>query len=246
MNFRQPYVLCINILVFCLGSVAWAQDKKVNPYDTLTIRDRYGLRLGVDLFKPARTALEDNFTGFEVVADYRLTKKHWLAFEAGFDDRTRNDDNINTTVEGAYIKGGFDYNLHNNWLGMENQIYVGLRVGVSSFSNTLNSFTILSNDPFFGETTVAPGTEFDGLSASWGEALLGLRFEALPNIYVNMNVQFKRIINNTDPPGFKNFHIPGFNEVNDFGEFGFGFSYSVSYFIPFYQRTREKATGNKK
>jgi len=242
MNFKQRCVFFISLSGFFLTTpFALAQQGKVNPYDTITIRDRYGLRLGVDLFKPARTFLEDDFTGFEIVADYRLTKKHWLAVELGYDDRTKNEDNSNSTIEGSYVKAGFDYNMHNNWLGMENMIYVGLRVGVSSFSNTLNSFNIQSNNPFFGEVTVEPGTKFDNLSAAWGEALFGIRFEALPNVYVNMNIQFKGLLNNTDPPNFKNFHIPGFNEVNDFGDFGFGFSYSVSYFIPFYERTREKA-----
>jgi histidinol-phosphate/aromatic aminotransferase/cobyric acid decarboxylase-like protein len=39
-----------------------------------------------------------------------------------------------TTPLGKY----FDFNSFENWLDMENMIYVGMRYGVSSFSQTLN------------------------------------------------------------------------------------------------------------
>ena len=103
------------LMFFVLPQAVSAQNKKINPRDTMTVTDRYGLKLGVDLFKPIRSMLDEDFKGLEVVADYRLTKKHWLAAEVGYDEKTTDDDNQNFTTEGAYLKAGFDYNMHKNW-----------------------------------------------------------------------------------------------------------------------------------
>jgi len=56
----------------------------------------------------------------------------------------------NFTTKGTYFKAGFDYNLYENWLDMENMVYIGARYGVSSFSQTLNSYTIYNRYPYFG------------------------------------------------------------------------------------------------
>lgn len=104
--------------------------------------ERYGLRVGVDLFKLTRSFYEDKYRGLELVGDYRLTRKHYLAAEIGNEDKTVDDEQLNFSTKGSYIRVGFDYNAFENWLDMENQIYVGLRYGFSTFSHTLNSYTI--------------------------------------------------------------------------------------------------------
>ena len=233
------------LMFFVLPQAVSAQNKKINPRDTMTVTDRYGLKLGVDLFTPIRSMLDEDFKGLEVVADYRLTKKHWLAAEVGYDEKTTDDDNQNFTTEGAYLKAGFDYNMHKNWIGMENSINLGLRGAYSTFSQTLNTFDIQSNNPFLGENTIVDGTKYSSLTASWIEVVFGIKMQVVHNVYVNANVQFKRLFNDTQPEGFKNLYIPGFNKVNDFNDFGFGFSYSISYFIPIYKKDREKPTVKK-
>jgi hypothetical protein len=43
--------------------------------------DRYGLRVGIDLFKLTRGLYDEGYKGIEFVGDYRLTKKYFLAAE---------------------------------------------------------------------------------------------------------------------------------------------------------------------
>ena len=43
------------------------------------------------------------------------------------------------------------------------------------------------------------------------------------------------LISNKQPNNFENLYIPGFNRTYN-GDFGVGFNYTVSYFIPLYKK----------
>ena len=128
-----------SLSLVCVSLLGNAQTKDTTK---VSYPERYGLRLGVDLHKIARAFYEKDYRGLEVVGDYRLTKKFFIAGEIGNEDKTIDDDRLNFTTKGTYFKVGFDYNSFENWLDMENMIYIGMRYGVSSFSHTLNTYKI--------------------------------------------------------------------------------------------------------
>ncbi len=212
-------------------------------------KERYGVRFGVDLFKLSRSFYEKDYTGLEVVGDYRLTRKHYLAAEIGNENKTVDDDRLNFTTQGTYVKIGFDYNTYENWLDMENMIYVGLRYGVSSFSQTLNSYEIYNPNPYFGEAPVIePGTKFSGLSAQWLEVVIGIKAKLFNNVYAGFSFRMNRLFSQKRPDNFDNLYIPGFNRTYN-GNFGVGFNYTISYFLPLYKATvkaKEKEVKKKK
>ena len=211
-----------------------AQTQKTDSIPVKT--SRYGVRVGVDLFKLARTFYEKDYKGLEIVGDYRLTKKYYLAGEIGNEDKTVEDDQLNFTTKGTYFKAGVDYNLYENWLDMENMVYLGARYGVSSFSQTLNSYTIYNRYPYYGQSTeVVSGEKFSGLSAQWIEVLLGVKAKVFNNFYVGFSFRMNKLVSNKKPANFDNLYIPGFNRTYD-GTFGAGFNYTVSYFIPIYKK----------
>lgn len=205
--------------------------------DSIPVKtDRYGLRVGVDLYKLTRGIYDKDYKGVEFVGDFRLTKKYYLAAELGFEDKTTDDDRLNSTATGTYIKAGFDYNMYENWLNMENIISVGLRGGFSTFSQELNSYKIYNPNPYWGEIPpLTEGQKYSGLSATWIEVALGLKAEVFNNIFVGFGVQLKTLVTNKKPDGFDNLYIPGFNRTYN-GNFGIGFNYTVSYFIPIYKK----------
>jgi len=211
-----------------------AQVKKTDSIPVKT--NRYGIRVGVDLSKIARSFYEDDYKGLEVVGDYRLTKRYYIAGELGNENKTVNDDQLNFTTKGTYFKAGVDYNLYENWLDMENMVYIGARYGVSSFSQTLNSYTIYNRYPYFGPSqTIESGEKFNGLSAQWIEVLVGVKAKVINNFYVGFSFRMNRLVSNKKPDGFDNLYIPGFNRTYD-GSFGAGFNYTVSYFVPIYKK----------
>lgn len=200
--------------------------------------ERYGIRFGVDLFKLTRSFYEKDYRGLELVGDYRLTRKYYIAAEIGNENKTVDDDQLNFTTKGTYVRVGFDYNTYQNWLDMENMIYVGLRYGVSSFSQTLNSYTTYNPNPYFVQTplVIDSGEKFNGLSAQWLEVVVGVKAKVFNNLYAGFSVRMNRLISQKIPNNFDNLYIPGFNRTYN-GNFGVGFNYTISYFLPLYKAT---------
>ena len=120
---------------------------------------------------------------------------------------------------------------------MENQIYLGMRYGVSSFSQTLNSYEIYDPNPYFPNPN--PIIESDisesGLAAQWAEVVMGLNVKVYNNIFVGFSLNMNVLLTNETPSNFDNLYIPGFNRTYN-GDFGAGFNYTVSYFIPIYKK----------
>ncbi len=238
---RHTSIFFISLLILCsfgLKAQEIAMDTVASAIDTIPLKtERYGIRVGVDLYKIARSIYDEDYQGLEFVGDYRLTKKIYIAGELGNENKTTDEDQLNFTTKGSYFKVGFDYNTYENWLNMENLIHVGLRYGVSTFSQELNSYKIYNPNVYFGESQVFDsGQKFDGLTASWAEIVVGVKVKVINNIFVGFSARMNYIVSNKEPDNFENLYIPGFNRTYD-GPFGVGFNYTVSYFIPIYKST---------
>jgi len=206
--------------------------------DTLkTYPQRYGLRVGVDLHRLSKSFYDTHYKGLEIVGDYRLTRKIYIAGELGNEEKTIADDRFNFTTDGTYFKVGFDYNAFENWLDMENMIYAGMRVGFGSFNHQLNSYKIYDPTNYYGENIVTSGQQFNGLTASWIEIVGGAKAELFNNLYLGFSVRLNYLISNKEPEGFANLYIPGFNRTYE-GKFGAGLNYTLSYFIPIYKKNK--------
>ena len=201
-------------------------------------KDRYGVRVGVDLYRLTRGLYDKNYKGIELVGDYRLTKNYYAAAELGSENKTTIDDRLNSTTKGTYIKVGFDYNAYKNWLDMENIISIGLRGGFSAFNQELNSYKIYNSNPYWGEMPwQTSGETFNGLTAGWIEVVAGLKVKVYNNIFVGFSLRMNTLIFDKKPSdNFENLYIPGFNRTYA-GNFGAGFNYTVTYFIPLYKKT---------
>lgn len=222
-----------SIVLILLSFLVNAQQKKTDSIPPKI--ERFGIRFGADIFKLTRSFYDKNYKGIEFVGDYRLTKNYYLAAELGNENKTTEDDRLNSTAKGTYIKVGFDYNSYENWLEMRNMVFIGLRYGASTFSQQLNSYKLYNTSTYFPEApTVVSGEKFNGLSAQWLEVVVGMKAEVLKNIYVGFSVRMNRMLTNTKPENFDNLYIPGFNRTYN-GDFGVGFNYTVSYFLPLYK-----------
>jgi len=250
MKIKYISTLGISILLMLLSISALAQDQDQDQEsvqetpeqalnDSIKITNRYGLRLGADLSKLARTAFEDDYTGFEIMGDYRLTKRLYIAGELGTEEKTTVTDFLNSTASGSYFKAGIDYNTYDNWFGMENSIYTGFRIGASTFKQTINSYTIYHTNQYWQpQLTITDAQEFSGLSALWAELIVGLKAEVVTNLYLGLNVQLKVLVADDDPNNFENVYIPGFNKTYDSSRIGVGYGYNISYLIPLYKKEK--------
>lgn len=229
-----------SIFFTLLSFVNFAQESRSNstPKDTIQKSQRYGIRIGADISKLARTLYDKNYKGLELVADYRLTKKMYIAGELGNENKTTDDDRLNFTTKGTYIKAGFDTNFYENWLDMENMIHIGMRYGVSSFSQELNTYKIYDTAGYFPTgSSVVSGKKYDGLSAQWAEVVAGMKAKLFNNVYAGVSVRMHYLITEKKPSDFDNLYIPGFNRTYA-GKFGAGWNYTITYFIPLYKKKK--------
>ena len=243
---KQQHTLPLHIRIlfacmfgFCVTASA-QNDSIVNiENDSTKIKLKYGLRLGGDIGKLVRSFVDDEYSGFEIQGDYRIKKDLYIAGEIGFEEKNTVTDYMDITSTGTYLKAGIDYNTYENWLDMDNMIYFGFRVGASSFSHDLNSFTVYNTDQYWNPQFSSNNTqEFKGLTAFWGEIILGLKAELFNNFYMGLNVQLKVLASESEPNNFQNVYIPGFGKTYDSTSIGTGYSYFVSYRIPLYKKNK--------
>jgi len=213
-----------------------AQEPEKIVDTTSTKGQIYGIRVGGDLSKLARTAFEQGYSGFELCGDLRFSKQFYAAVELGFEDREWNKDDLVSNTNGSYIKVGADYNAYKNWLGMNNAIFAGLRYGFATFSQELKEYPIYTTDTTFPTVIRDSPIDFKSLNAGWAEFILGLKTEVWHNLFLGVNVQLKYLINETKPDNFDNLIIPGYNRTYDFSKFGVAYGYTVSYLIPIIKR----------
>ena len=246
MKTRHRFLFVISLTVLSFISVKAQEEgikveeplEKINVNDSIPInkKDKYGLRLGVDLSKPLRSILDDTYQGFAIVGDFRIKKRYYLAAELGTESKEYKEPNYDAKTQGSYLKAGFDYNVYNNWAGMSNLIYVGVRGGFSTFSQDLNSYTIYTTNPFFDPDIRTDSRTYSNLSLIWLELQLGMQVELVNNLYLGINVQLKRALTQKAPDDFTNLYAPGFNRVTTDNVYGAGYGYTISYLIPIFKK----------
>lgn len=231
------YKFFISIALFFVFVIGYSQEidatkNKEIIKDSIVYKTAYGLRLGMDISKPILAAANDSYnSGLEIVADYRLSKRFFLATEIGFEEHTSKEYYTNSTAKGNYIRLGFNFNAYENWLDMNNEIFVGYRYGFSKFKQTLNSFSSNISDTYFSTNTFTPNTTSD-LNAHWSELMVGFKVETLKNIFVSFSASYKILMSVKEPTNFKTLYAPGFNRIFE-SKTGFGFNYTIAYTIPF-------------
>ena len=216
--------------------------------DSLTIEKNkdfkvFSLRLGIDLFKPIKTNLEENFQGLEIVGDLKINRRIFIAAELGSEKKTQQTEQLNFTTNGSYVKLGVDYNFFNNWKGMDNSLFVGIRISNSIHSHKVNEYILYENysavdfkNTYFERPTIKEGGligERDQLNSNWIEVLFGTKVEVLKNFYIGASIRLHRLLNNPQPEKFGNLYAPGFNKIVDDNRFGAIFNYTINYRFPF-------------
>ena len=199
--------------------------------DTIYVKNKYGIRAGIDLSKQIRMLTEE-YSGLSLYGDIKIKERLFIVAELGNDQKTIETENINSKLSGSYIKTGFNYNLYNNLPGLNNEIYVGLRYSQSLFKNELIDYSIYNKDRFWNDQRILDYKEFDNLKSSWIEFVVGFNSEIKNNLFMGLSLRLNRMLKQDIPENFTNLFIPGFNKVTENNNFGTGITYSIIYQIP--------------
>ncbi len=231
-TFMLKYFINFLTIIYCLSSFSQERTK-----DSL-FKSTYGLKVGVDLSKQIRMLTEPDYKGLVLIGDYRIFDKIYIAFEIGSEEKFIENEVLNFQTNGSFIKGGINYNVFKNFGNLENEIYVGMRLATSKFDHQINSFYTYNIDQYWNDNFIESSIEFDNLSASWFEFIVGFNAQVVKNFYMGINLRVKRILNQDQPNNFTNLYIPGFNKVLENNNVGVGISYNIQYQIPLFKKNK--------
>ena len=234
MKLTRTWVFYISLLSFYYSVSQQNDDIAINDSLNLKKEKSINLRVGFDLYRIILSRVSDDFNGFEIVGDLKVSKDLFIALELGNLDITKQVEQVNFTTNGNYFKVGFDYNMFENLEGMNNHITLGARIGSSRHDQTLNSYTILDRTRYWTNSDLpitngfATGERPD-LNALWFEVVLNFKVQILKNIYTGISLRLNRLISDKIPSNFDNIYIPGFNKKTQDNVFGAGFNYTLTY-----------------
>ena len=246
----------ISILLLISACLSYGQEgsEQNSPQDSIEYKQIYGLRVGVDISKPIRTLFDDEYQGFEIAGDLRITHRLYVAAELGNEKLQRAEVLGNSTnpnqfeiydfeASGSYIKLGVDLNTYENWYGMNNSIFIGGRYAFSAFSQTLNEYSLYDSNRYWSPdgfvSGILPPEEFSGLNASWLEFIFGIKAELFANIFAGASLRIAYLITNKEEDRMRNLWIPGFQKVTEDTKFGVGYNFTITYLIPIIKKSKK-------
>jgi len=225
----------ISILLSFWSIFLFAQKEK----DSLVINDTIlevektpiKIRVGFDVGKFVLAQLKDSQSvDFTVDVNY---KKYFGILEIGAETRNIDTSLLKYDVKGNYFRLGFDYDLYDNWTGMDNNITLGLRYGYAKFDSHLYSYTINQPNNIWQPVQHTVSIPFNDLSANWIEVVSKVQVETFKNLYLGYSISFKYLLNTTELDTFEVGYIPGFFNKNSLSNIGFGMQYVISYKFDF-------------
>lgn len=237
MNQKLRLLFTISILICSLGSFAQQDSIAVDS----TRFTSWGLRIGVNLLPNIDSWVSEQGSALEVIVDFRIKKNLYLAAEFGRKEYFKSEDFFDYNTQGNFAKFGINYNTYRNWLDMNNEIYVGGRLGYANFSQEVTEITNFyigdKDDFYFPDVNRYPVDigRSNNLNAFWLEFVLGLKVETFKNVFLGAQVSFSKILSEEQPQNFENLFVPGIGRtaVNNIGTY---FSYTLSYLIPFQKK----------
>ena len=218
----------ISVAIIILFSV---KNFSQTENDSLVVKNKYGIRIGLDFSKQIRMLTED-YKGLSLYGDVKIKERLFIVSELGSDEKELRTDNLRSKFSGNYIKAGLNYNLYNNLPGLNNEIYVGFRFATSKFKSEISEYIIYNKDRFWSQDPIFDNIINKGLNANWLELIIGINAELLNNLFMGLSLRLNRMLNQKKPENFTNLYIPGFNKVTEDNNFGTGLTYSLIYQIP--------------
>ena len=83
MKLTRTWVFYISLLSFCYSVSQENDDITINDSLNLKKEKSINLRVGFDLYRIILSRVSDDFDGFEIVGDLKVSKDFFIALELG-------------------------------------------------------------------------------------------------------------------------------------------------------------------
>ena len=107
MKIKHILRYIISVLIALISFQLHCQEDSETVKDSIVIEQKYGLRVGLDLGKLSRTFFDENYSGFEINTDYRLSNNLYVAGELGIEEFTIETDYLNYNINWQFYKGWY-------------------------------------------------------------------------------------------------------------------------------------------
>lgn len=217
-------------LIGTLGASA-QQRKKPQKEEVKYTNDYRGTSLGVEVGGGISRLLGSDPFSTEVQLYSDFGNRYFPTLELGYAKSNEAGDNthIQFHSSGAYGKAGLDYNILYKKPYLPGQLFIGGRVGFTSFKYDVSGPNM--TDPNYGGTITLP-FERKGISASavWIEIVAGLRTRVYKNFSMGWTLRYKQRVKDGGDANISPWYTPG---LGHYSESKFQFTYSLIYKLPF-------------
>ncbi|MGL5958499.1 MAG: DUF6048 family protein, partial [Phocaeicola sp.] len=203
------------------NTAANLEEKKVPFYQ--------GLNIGIDLLGIGSKLFGGNILSSEVSLEANLKNRYIPVIELGYAkaEATHEETQIYYKTTAPYFRVGANYNILYNKPYLPGYLFVGARVGYTSFSYDV--ITPGAKDPIWGEI-IPVAYENVKSQSTWGEVVIGIKTELFKGVCMGLSARWKIRFNSGKALNSEPWYTPGFGSNNSST---FGFTYNLSYNLPF-------------
>ncbi|MFP4019717.1 MAG: DUF6048 family protein [Bacteroidales bacterium] len=187
-----------------------------------------GPNIGYDVSQIAKGYFYPGYSAHVLSLDYEIDYLYYPVIEAGLFDLNKDQESMNYSSDGRFVKLGMDYNV----IGIQgpwdyDMLFGGARIGVAQYNHSARDIVIENN--YWGDYQ-ADNIETNRLNALWLEIVAGLKVEVLTNVFFGWSFrgQLMKAKNKDDniPP----YMIPGYGKGDN--SINIGIQYFISYRFP--------------
>ena len=200
-----------------------AEEKEVPLYQ--------GTSVGVEIAGLGSYLLGSDILSSEIAVQANFKNRFLPVVEVGYGkaDAINDGNDLHYKTSAPYFRIGIDYNVFHKKTHLPGYLYAGLRYGMSSFSYDISGPDM--TDPNYGGEITVPYS-YSGIksTASWVEAVVGLKVKIYKSFCMGWSVRYKKRISITEHDNSIPWYVPGFGK--NAGS-SFNLMYNLIYNLPF-------------
>ncbi len=190
-----------------------------------------GTSVGVEIAGLGSYLLGSDILSSEIAVQANFKNRFLPVVEVGYGkaDAINNGNDLHYKTSSPYFRIGMDYNVFHKKTHLPGYLYAGLRYGMSSFSYDVSGPDM--TDPNYGGEITVPYS-YSGIksTASWVEAVVGLKVKIYKSFCMGWSVRYKKRISVTEHENSIPWYVPGFGK--NAGS-SFNLMYNLIYNLPF-------------
>ena len=189
-----------------------------------------GTSVGAEVFGLMNKALGSDFKSAEAIVQINLKNRYMPVAEIGYGttDVTNDKTNIHYKAASPYVRIGMDYNTMHKKPHLPGYIFVGGRIGHTSFAYDVDAPDL--QDPIWKGLSIPFAHRNVKTNVTWIEIVVGVKTHILKGFHMGWSMRYRSRLNMKENENSAPYYVPGFGKN---GKSSFGLTYHLTYHLPF-------------